>query len=80
MPLNTLGQNLHGHDRRNSPTPRLNRTVGGIDIDPTIKILWLTLGGYYRLGTWDLTDAPGENAPTVTVDAIAGARGTITIN
>lgn len=48
--------------------------VDGIRIDPTIKILWLSLGGYYRLGTWDLTDAPVDKAPTVTVDAIAGAR------
>ena len=30
--------------------------VDGVDIDPTIKILFLTLGGYYRLGTWDLMD------------------------
>lgn len=51
-------------------------TIAGLDIDPTIKILWLSLGGYFRLGTWDLTDAPAEKAPTVTVDAIAGARYT----
>ena len=51
-------------------------TVEGVDIDPTINILFLTLGGFYRLGTWDLTDAPGEKTPTVTVDAFAGARYT----
>jgi hypothetical protein len=51
-------------------------SVGNIGIEPTIKILWLTLGGYYRLGTWGLTDSPDKNAPAVTVDAVAGARYT----
>jgi len=33
---------------------------GFIKIDPTIKALWQGLGGYYRLGTWDLTDDSGK--------------------
>ena len=52
-------------------------TEAGIRIDSTIKILWLTLGGFYRLGTWDLTDAPGaKRRLTVSLDALAGARCT----
>ncbi len=49
-------------------------SVEGVEIKPTIKVLWLSLGGYYRLGTWDLTDVPDKETPTVTVDAVAGAR------
>lgn len=51
-------------------------TVDGIKIDPTINLAWLTAGGFYRLGTWDLSEVPAKNAPTVTVDAFAGARYT----
>lgn len=53
-----------------------NKTVSGVEIDPDINILILNLGGSYRLGTWDLTDAPGKKVPTMTVDALAGARYT----
>jgi len=52
------------------------KTIAGVDIDPDVNILMLTLGGSYRLGTWDLTDASGKKVPTVTVDALAGARYT----
>jgi len=52
------------------------KTIAGVDIDPDVNILMLTLGGSYRLGTWDLTDAPDKKAPTLAVDAIAGARYT----
>ena len=49
---------------------------GFIKIDPTVKALWQGLGGYYRLGTWDLADDSGKKAPSVTVDTYAGARYT----
>jgi hypothetical protein len=51
-------------------------TVDGIKIDPTVNLVWLTAGGFYRLGTWDLSDAPANKVPTVTVDAFAGLRYT----
>jgi len=54
--------------------------VGGprglTNIEPTINVFWQGLGGYYRLGTWDLADAPGKKKPTVTVDTYAGLRYT----
>ncbi len=53
-----------------------SKTVGGIRIDPTVKLVWLTAGGFYRLGTWNLSNAPASEVPTVTVDAFAGARYT----
>jgi hypothetical protein len=34
------------------------------------------LGGYYRLGTWDLADHSGKKTPSVTVDTFLGARYT----
>jgi len=34
------------------------------------------LGGYYRLGTWDLADNSGKKTPSVTVDTFLGARYT----
>ncbi len=45
-------------------------------IDPTVNALWQGLGGFYRLGTWNLADAPGKKPPTVTVDTYIGARYT----
>jgi hypothetical protein len=51
-------------------------TVGPLQVDPDINVLWLTLGGSYRLGTWPLSAAPGKEAPAVTVDMLAGARYT----
>jgi hypothetical protein len=47
-----------------------------ISIDPSINVLWLTAGGFYRLGTWDLSDTPGKKTPAVTVDIFAGGRYT----
>ncbi len=51
-------------------------TVGRIRIEPDINALWLTAGGFYRLGTWDLSDASTNEEPTVTLDVFAGARYT----
>ena len=50
--------------------------VDGIKIDPTVKLLWLTAGPSYRLGTWNLSDAASKEAPSVTVDVFAGVRYT----
>lgn len=50
--------------------------VEGIRIEPDLNILLLTVGWFYRLGTWDLSEAPGKKAQTVTVDALFGARYT----
>jgi len=50
--------------------------LGLTDIDPTVNVFWQGLGGYYRLGTWDLSNAPGKKTPTVTVDTYAGLRYT----
>jgi len=49
---------------------------GKINIDPTVNVFWQGLGGYYRLGTWDLADAPGKKKPSVTVDTYFGLRYT----
>ena len=38
-----------------------SKKVGGIRIDPTIKLALLTAGGSYRLGTWKLSDAAGQD-------------------
>jgi hypothetical protein len=50
--------------------------LGLTKIDPTANALWQGLGGYYRLGTWDLADNSGKKAPSVTVDTYFGARYT----
>jgi len=50
--------------------------VEGVRIDPDINLLLLTAGGFYRMGTWDLSEVPGKKAPTVTVDVLFGARYT----
>ena len=50
--------------------------VDGIRIDPDMELMMITLGGFYRLGTWDASNAPGGKAPTVTVDALVGGRYT----
>ena len=65
---NTIYANL---GKSNISGPR-----GLTNIDPTVKSLWQGLGGFYRLGTWDLTDAPGKDTPSVTVDTYFGARYT----
>lgn len=48
----------------------------GIRIDPSIDVLWLTAGGFYRLGIWDLSDTPEKKTPAVTIDIFAGGRYT----
>jgi len=53
-----------------------NAEVSGLEIEPTVKALWQGAGGFYRLGTWDFTDAPDNNSPSVTVDTYFGARYT----
>ena len=65
---NTIYANL---GKSNISGPR-----GLTNIDPTVKSLWQGLGGFYRLGTWDLADAPGKKTPSVTVDTYFGARYT----
>ena len=52
------------------------KTVNGIDIDPTVKLVMLTAGGFYRLGTWTLSDAAGKDRPAVSFDGLLGARYT----
>ena len=47
---------------------------GLTNIDPTVNVFWQGLGGYYRLGTWDLADARDKKKPSVTVDTYFGAR------
>jgi len=49
---------------------------GLVNIDPTVTALWQELGGSFRLGTWDLADAPGKKTPSVTVDTYFGVRYT----
>ena len=49
---------------------------GLVKIDPTVNGLWQGLGGLYRLGIWNLADAPGKKPSTVTIDTYIGARYT----
>jgi len=65
---NTIYANL-GNSNVSGPS-------GLTNIDPTVKSLWQGLGGFYRLGTWDLANAPGKKSPSVTVDTYFGARYT----
>jgi len=52
------------------------KTVGGIRIDPTIKMALLTAGGSYQLGKWKLSDTAVTDVPAVTVDGMFGIRYT----
>ena len=65
---NTIYANL-GDDNISGP-------LGLTDIDPTVNVFWQELGGFYRLGTWDLADNSGKKAPSVTIDTFFGARYT----
>jgi len=53
-----------------------NTDVDGLKIEPTVTALWQGVGGFYRLGTWDFSESPKENTPSVTVDTYFGARYT----
>ena len=53
-----------------------SKKAGGAKIDPTIKLALLTAGGSYRLGTWKLSDAAGQDGPAVTVDGMFGVSYT----
>lgn len=50
------------------------RTVDGIRIVPTIENFWAEIGGFYRLGTWDLNKDSTQKYPNVTVDSYLGLR------
>ena len=65
---NTIYANLAGSN--------VDGPAGLTKINPTVNALWQGLGGYYRLGTWDLADAPDKKTPSVTVDTFFGARYT----
>jgi len=65
---NTIYANLGNSD--------VEGPFGLTKIDPTVTALWQGLGGFYRLGTWNLADAPAKKAPSVTVDTYFGVRYT----
>lgn len=52
------------------------KTVGGIRIDPTIKMALLTAGGSYQLGKWKLSDTAVTDVPVFTVEGLFGVRYT----
>jgi hypothetical protein len=60
----------------NLGSSKVSAPRGLTNIDPTVNALWQGLGGFYRLGTWDLADAPGKKKPFLTVDTYFGARYT----
>ena len=53
-----------------------SKKVGGIKIDPTVKLARLAAGGSYQLGTWRLSDTVGKDGPSVTVDGMFGVSYT----
>ncbi len=58
---------------------RCERDGNGLNlayIPPTATALWQEIGGSFRIGTWDLADAPGKKTPSVTVDTYFGVRYT----
>jgi len=65
---NTIYSNLGNSD--------VEGPAGLNKIDPSVTAFWQELGGFYRLGTWDLADSPGKKTPSVTVDTFLGARYT----
>ena len=50
--------------------------LGLTNLDVTANALWQGLGGFYRLGTWELAEAQGKKTPSVTVDTYIGVRYT----
>jgi hypothetical protein len=65
---NTIYSNLGNSD--------VEGPAGLTKIDPSVTAFWQELGGYYRLGTWDLVDSSDKKTPSVTVDTYFGARYT----
>jgi hypothetical protein len=65
---NTIYSNLGNSD--------VNGPAGLGEIDPSVTAFWQELGGFYRLGTWDLADGSDKKTPSVTVDTFFGARYT----
>jgi hypothetical protein len=65
---NTIYSNLGDSD--------VEGPAGLTKVDPTVTAFWQELGGFYRVGTWDLADNPGKKAPSVTLDTFFGARYT----
>ena len=65
---NTIYSNLGNSD--------VDGPAGLTEIDPSVTAFWQELGGFYRLGTWDLVDTLDTKTPTVTVDTFFGARYT----
>ena len=51
-------------------------TSNGIKIEPSIDLFVMSLGGFYRFGTWALSDGPVESGPSVSLDGTAGGRYT----
>jgi hypothetical protein len=51
-------------------------SAGDVLIDPDINILWTSLGGTYRVGTWNLSEQGGKETPTVTLDTYLAIRYT----
>ena len=45
-------------------------------VDPNIELMILNFGGFYRVGTWDLSDSPDKKGPMMTLDVLGGARYT----
>jgi hypothetical protein len=65
---NTIYSNLGNSD--------VDGPAGFAEVDPTVTAFWQELGGFYRLGTWDLADSSDKKTPSVTVDTFFGARYT----
>lgn len=47
-----------------------------LNLDATVKPLWLGFGAFYRLGPWNLGEVIDGNTATVTVDPYVGGRYT----
>ena len=65
---NTIYSNLGNSD--------VDGPAGFAEIDPTVTAFWQELGGFYRMGTWELTDSSNKKTPSVTVDTFLGVRYT----
>ena len=65
---NTIYSNLGNSD--------VDGPAGLVEVDPSVTAFWQELGGFYRLGTWDLADSSDKKMPSLTVDTFLGARYT----